>query len=136
MKINFGEKIREIRHERELSIRDVAEKTGYSSAHITRAELEKRKKLTVDFLFKLAKAYNISLGKIISWYVEDVYNCEASNLATCFPGIEKEKAQKIKSIVNSLKEVESEEVLNFMAKSAEAFRLQEKMEENMTHLNK
>lgn len=61
----FGEKLRTLREQRGLSMRELARELGFAShAHISR--IEAGKKPTLDFVVMIAQFFNVSFDQLLN----------------------------------------------------------------------
>ncbi|MDR0598270.1 MAG: helix-turn-helix domain-containing protein, partial [Treponema sp.] len=67
MRYNFGEKIREVRERRSLTLREVAEKAGVSESLVSQIE-RNRVSPAIDTLLALADALDLDLEYLFSDY--------------------------------------------------------------------
>jgi transcriptional regulator with XRE-family HTH domain len=63
--MTLGEKIRKLRHDRKMTLRDIAEKTGYSKALISRIENDSVSP-SINSLVKIAQALEIKLYRLFA----------------------------------------------------------------------
>ena len=62
--MNIGNRIRELRLARGLTMNDLADAVGVDQANISRLETGKQKSFTEQSLNKIANALNVSLGEL------------------------------------------------------------------------
>lgn len=67
----FGEKLREIRVSKDMSLKDIEEICGVSASYIWRIEIGEKKSPSIPILAKISKAYNISLMDMLKMALED-----------------------------------------------------------------
>lgn len=68
----LGEKLKELRAGRDLSLRDVEKKFGINSGYLSQLESDKISSPTPSMLKKLAAAYQVPIGMLMEWagYIE------------------------------------------------------------------
>ena len=70
MKESFGEYLKRIRLDRNMSLRDVEVNTGISNAYLSQVERGKRNIPSTKILFKLAQTYGLQMETLILKQVE------------------------------------------------------------------
>ncbi|KGX93355.1 transcriptional regulator [Pontibacillus halophilus JSM 076056 = DSM 19796] len=61
----YGERIREIRHRKRMSLSELAALSGISKSYLSQIEREKQQNPSIQLLSKIAKALNVSIHDII-----------------------------------------------------------------------
>ncbi len=62
----FGEKLRALREQRDISMRELARELGFAShAHISRIEAD-RKKPTLEFVLAVAQFFKVSFDQLMN----------------------------------------------------------------------
>jgi transcriptional regulator with XRE-family HTH domain len=71
---NFGEYLKGLRLDQQLSLRALAAKTGVSVSYLTQLEHSRRKSPGADILKKLAPFYNVTVRELLkaAGYMEEV----------------------------------------------------------------
>lgn len=67
----FGEKLKEIRVSKDMSLKDIEEICGVSASYIWRIEIGEKKSPSIPILAKISKAYNINLMDMLKMALED-----------------------------------------------------------------
>lgn len=75
----FGEILKELRKERNMTLRDVEVSTGISNSYLSQIERGYRGIPTIKFLRRLAEVYHVSVNKLIETGTKEM-NSKSSNL--------------------------------------------------------
>lgn len=69
---DFGEKLKQLRTSKDMSLREVEEKTGISAGYVCRLESGEKRAPTIPIICKLAQVYNLKSSELFSMAVNTV----------------------------------------------------------------
>lgn len=86
--MDLGQKIRQLREEKELSLNGLAEKAGISKAYLSQLENSVSKQPSAEILLKIASALGITIADLLDQpvrvYAEDFKNEDVSKVLSEF----------------------------------------------------
>ena len=69
----FGEFLKQLRHDRKMTLRDVEKKSKISNAYLSQVETGERNIPTVKILSRLASAYGVSLSDMLKATMAEIW---------------------------------------------------------------